>query len=91
MKTQQFEIRVELYVGGISKSKQYYYYSDEKKMNEQIKSLLKFVIENKDLYVDEYKEVGNRTIISVPSLSNETHYFIVAKIKEVIFNEEIKL
>ena len=91
MKTEQFEIRVELYVGGISKSKQYYYYSDAKKMNEEIKALLKFVIENKDLYVDEYKELGNRTIISIPSLTNEFHYFIVGKVKQVNFNESIKL
>ena len=91
MKTEQFEIRVELYVGGESKSKQYYYYSDAKKMNEQIRELVEFAVESKHLYIDEFKEVGNRTIISIPSLSNETHYFIVAKVKEVNFNEKIKL
>jgi hypothetical protein len=92
MKIEQYEIRVELYVGGVSKSKQYFYYSDANKMNEEIKSLLAFAKDsNNDLYIDEYKELGNRTILSIPSLSNETHYFIVAKTKQVNFNESIKL
>lgn len=91
MKTQQFEIRIELYVGGESKSKQYYYYSDANKMNEAISNLLSIVHNDKNLYVEEKTDLSDRTILNIPSLSNDYHYFIVAKVKQVKFNESIKL
>jgi hypothetical protein len=91
MKVKHFEIKVELYVGGICKSKNYYYYSDINKMNDEIKEIIDFVKNDDNLYIDEHKVVGNRTIVSIPSMYSDYHYFLVAKTKEVNFDEKIKL
>lgn len=82
MKANHHEIKVELYVDGVIKDRNFYYYTDRQRLEVEIESIIKFIEGEKSL---------NSTILSVSSFLSSLHYIIVASSREIKLNEKVSL